>query len=162
MTTSSAQPVTGTDVELLMKLMHQYSDCLDNGRLEELVALFTDDGVWDGSAWGLAEVRGAAQLRTFFDATILAHAGTGTVHLVLNHIIDVSADTAAGTAYFQAFGRNPDGTRKDSLGLYTDQFVRTGASWKFARRTVRAVLGPPAGSLEAPGPADASAGLVGK
>lgn len=141
---SPLQTVTDSDVELLRKLMHQYSQCLDNGRLEDLVALFADDGVWDGSAWGLAEVKGTEELRDFFEATISTHAGSGTVHLVLNHIIDTAGDTATGTAYFQAFGLNPDGTRKDSLGVYTDQFVRTGAGWKFARRSVRAVLAPPA------------------
>lgn len=148
MDTLPAQPAAtrtaATDVEQLQKLMHRYSACLDNGRLDELVSLFADDGVWDGSAWGLAEISGTADLRAFFHATINAHAGSGTVHLVFNHIIDVASDTASATAYFQAFGLNPDGTRKDSLGLYTDQFVRIGSEWKFSRRSVRAVLNPPA------------------
>ncbi|MFJ7748821.1 nuclear transport factor 2 family protein [Arthrobacter sp. NPDC097144] len=133
-----------TDVEQLQKLMHRYCACLDNGRLDELVSLFADDGVWDGSAWGLAEISGRADLRAFFQATINAHPDSDTVHLVFNHIIDTASDTASGTAYFQVFGLNPDGTRKDSLGQYTDEFVRIGPDWKFSRRSVRAVLAPPA------------------
>ncbi len=153
MTTSPVQTVpaesvppvqtdNSSDVEQLRQLMHKYSSHLDAGRLDELVSLFTDDGVWDGSAWGLPEIQSTADLRTFFAETVSGHAGT--VHLVLNHIITVDSDAATGTAYFQAFGLDAEGNRKDSLGIYTDAFVRTLQGWKFARRAVRAALTPPA------------------
>ncbi|MDN3480903.1 nuclear transport factor 2 family protein [Arthrobacter sp. APC 3897] len=144
MTTPAAQTVTGSDVEQLIQLMHRYSSHLDAGRLDELVSLFADDGVWDGSAWGLPEIRGTGELRSFFADTMSGP--SNTLHLVLNHIIDADADadTATGSAYFHVFSLTHDGTRRDSLGIYTDRFVRTARGWKFARRSVGAAPTPPA------------------
>lgn len=136
-----------SDVELIRRLTHEYAANLDGGRLEDLLSLFTDDGTWDGSGWGIPAISGTAALREFFAATMGSNAGT--VHLTLNHIISVDGDTAAGTAYFHAFGRRPDGSLTDSLGIYTDEFVRTAQGWKIGRRSVT-------GLLAEPSPADTS------
>lgn len=133
---------SSNDIEQLRRLTHRYAGSLDGGRLDELVSLFTADGIWDGSGWGIPAVQGTENLREFFAATMASN--DGTCHLTLNHIIDVDGDSAAGTAYFHAFGRRRDGSLQDSLGTYTDEFVRTAQGWKFGRRSVAGMLAPPA------------------
>lgn len=142
MTASPARTAVDSDVELIRRLTHEYSAHLDGGRLDELVSLFTGDGIWDGTGWGIPPVQGTSALRDFFASTMSSNAGT--VHLVLNHIIDLDGDTAKGTACFHAFGRRLDGNLHDSLGLYTDTFIRTAQGWKFSRRAVTGLLAPPA------------------
>ncbi|WAP51320.1 nuclear transport factor 2 family protein [Arthrobacter sp. ATA002] len=139
---SSPGPVSGSDVELIRRLTHEYVSALDGGRLDDLVSLFTEDGVWDGTGWGIPAVQGSAALRGFFESTMSSN--RGTCHLVLNHIIDVEGNSATGTAYFHAFGRRLDGSLQDSLGLYSDVFARTSRGWKFARRSVSGLLASPA------------------
>lgn len=141
-TASAAGAAADSDIELIRRLTHEYVSALDGGRLDDLLALFTEDGVWDGTGWGIPAVQGTAALREFFTSTMASN--RGTCHLVLNHIIDVDGDTAKGTAYFHAFGRRLDGSLQDSLGLYSDSFARTARGWKFARRSVSGLLTPPA------------------
>lgn len=142
MTDSPTRTAVDSDVELIRRLTHEYAAYLDGGRLDELVSLFTADATWDGSGWGIPPVQGTAALKDFFASTMSSNAGT--VHLVLNHIINADGDTAEGTACFHAFGRSLDGTLQDSLGIYTDSFVRTPQGWKFSRRAVTGLLAPPA------------------
>lgn len=131
-----------TDIEQIRRLTHEYAGNLDGGLLDELVSLFTDDGVWDGSGWGIPAIQGTKALREFFAATMASNAGT--CHLTSNHIITIDGNSAACTAYFHAFGRRLDGSLNDSLGIYTDELVRTAQGWKFSRRSVRGMLTPPA------------------
>lgn len=138
----STSTASGSDIEQIRRLTHEYVSALDGGRLEELVSLFAEDGIWDGTGWGIPAVRGSAALREFFESTMSSN--RGTCHLVLNHIIDVDGDRAAGTAYFHAFGRRLDGSLQDSLGLYSDTFTRTAGGWKFAYRSVSGLLASPA------------------
>ncbi|WP_461170278.1 nuclear transport factor 2 family protein [Arthrobacter sp. Z1-15] len=141
-TATSRGTAADSDVELIRRLTHEYVSALDGGRPDDLVALFTEDGIWDGTGWGIPVIQGSAALREFFESTMSSN--LGTCHLVLNHIIDVEGDAAECTAYFHAFGRRLDGSLQDSLGLYSDVFARTAGGWKFARRSVSGLLAPPA------------------
>ncbi|MGH2835952.1 MAG: nuclear transport factor 2 family protein, partial [Solirubrobacteraceae bacterium] len=61
-----------------------------------------------------------------------------TRHHILNHVIDVSGDTARTTAYW--FGITNQTPQKDVqlffFGHYEDELVRRGGRWLFKRRRV--------------------------
>ncbi|MFD1210801.1 nuclear transport factor 2 family protein [Arthrobacter sp. GCM10027362] len=139
----AATQCVDTDVEAIRRLTHEYSWAVDNARLDDIVALFTEDAEWDVTAFGMDTVRGSDALRAFYAGLI--ENTTHRCHLALNHRIDVNGDSAAATVYIHAFVTMPDGRRDESLGYYSDSYVRTGQGWKFQRRAAYPLLpAPPA------------------
>ncbi|HEX2074920.1 MAG TPA: nuclear transport factor 2 family protein [Geodermatophilus sp.] len=119
------------DVEAIRTVDAAYCRLLDDGDWPALVALFTDDGVFDG----LSRVRGHRDLRTFFAG--LADAGmTAFWHHVSNHEIQVTGDSArVGSLLWQPCV--VDGVPHVAAGRYTDELVRTPAGWRYAVKQVR-------------------------
>ena len=143
MTTTATAPALATDLEAIRRLTHEYSKAVDASRLEDIVALFTSDAEWDVSDFGMEPVRGSDAIRAFYAGLI--ENTTHRCHLALNHIIDVDGDTATATVYVHAFVIMPGGRRDESLGYYSDDYVRTVAGWKFRRRAAHPLLpAPPA------------------
>jgi uncharacterized protein (TIGR02246 family) len=141
-TTTAAQSVEA-DVEAIRRLTHEYSWAVDNSRLDDIVALFSEDAEWDVTAFGMDTVRGADAIRAFYAGLI--ENTTHRCHLALNHLIDVDGDTAVARVYIHAFVTMPDGRRDESLGYYSDNYIRTGQGWKFQRRAAYPLLpAPPA------------------
>ncbi|WP_262106573.1 nuclear transport factor 2 family protein [Arthrobacter sp. Marseille-P9274] len=141
-TTTAARSVE-THVEAIRRLTHEYSWAVDNSRLDDIVALFTEDAEWDVTAFGMDTVRGADAIRAFYAGLI--ENTTHRCHLALNHLIDVDGDTAVARVYIHAFVTMPDGRRDESLGYYSDNYIRTGQGWKFQRRAAYPLLpAPPA------------------
>ncbi len=64
----------------------------------------------------------------------------GCLHMMMNHLIDVTGDTATGTVYCDAYTLQPDGNRAQMLVFYTDEYVKQDGEWKFATRIVRPLL----------------------
>jgi hypothetical protein len=82
---------------------------------------------------------------------------TASQHLLGNHVVEVTGDRAASVCYFQAqhiMDGLAAGTAYIVAGRYDDDFVRTPAGWRIARRTLTVmwVSGNPA-VLERPLPA---------
>jgi ketosteroid isomerase-like protein len=141
--TATAARSVETDVEAIRRLTHEYSWAVDNARLDDIVALFAEDAEWDVAAFGMDTVRGADAIRTFYAGLI--ENTTHRCHLALNHLIDVDGDTAAGRVYIHAFVTMRDGRRDESLGYYSDSYIRTAEGWKFQRRAAHPLLpAPPA------------------
>jgi ketosteroid isomerase-like protein len=142
--TTEALQATDLDVEQIRRLTHDYAWAIDNSLLEDLVALFTEDAVFDMRGFGApAESAGREAVRDAFSAMIDSLGGC--VHLTMNHLIDVDGDTASGRVYCHAFVVNPDGSRAENLALYEDAYSRTDSGWKFSSRVVTPMLaGAPA------------------
>jgi uncharacterized protein (TIGR02246 family) len=141
--TTTAGPGVDSDVEAIRRLTHEYSRAVDSSRLEDVVALFTADAEWDVTDFGMEVVRGAEAIRAFYAGLI--ENTTHRCHLALNHIIDVDGDTASATVYVHAFVITTEGSRDESLGYYSDDYVRTPEGWKFQRRAAHPLLpAPPA------------------
>ena len=122
--------------EHIRDLVVRYTHCADKGRFDELVGLFTADGVLD-----LGEGRvlhGHDGLRAFLrgqQTDLTTRTGASLVrHHVANHRIDVdSPDRARGVAYFFVVtDRGPD-----QWGQYRDVYARDGERWQFAERRVQ-------------------------
>ncbi|MGM7666567.1 nuclear transport factor 2 family protein [Microbacterium sp. A93] len=130
------------DLEQIRRLTHDYAWAIDTSHLEDLVGLFTEDGVFDMRSLGApAAFDGASGVREGFRSMIEGLGGC--VHLMMNHLVDVAGDTATGKVYCQAFVLNPDGSRAENLLLYEDAYARTGAGWKFQSRVISPLLAAP-------------------
>jgi 3-phenylpropionate/cinnamic acid dioxygenase small subunit len=122
--------------EQIRDTIARYAHCVDGGRFDDLVALFTPDGVLEVE--GEPAHRGRDAIRAFVTGTgrDLA-AGTGAPrirHHVSNVLIETeSPDRARARCYFLAVTDRG----ADHWGRYGDDLVRTDDGWRFAHRRVR-------------------------
>ena len=122
--------------EQIRDTIARYAHCVDGGRFDDLVALFTPDGVLEVE--GEPAHRGRDAIRAFVTGTgrDLA-AGTGAPrirHHVSNVLIETeSPDRARARCYFLAVTDRG----ADHWGRYSDDLVRTDDGWRFAHRRVR-------------------------
>lgn len=138
MSTESLQTID-TDVEQIRRLTSDYAWTIDNFQLDDLVELFSDDGVFDMRAFGApAAAEGKPAVREGFSALIDSLAGC--VHMMMNHRIDVTGDTAQGTAYCHAFMTTAAGDKAENHVLYEDSYVRGIGGWKFQKRVLKQLL----------------------
>jgi len=127
-----------SDREEIVQLINLYGFAMDTQRWDLFDRIFTEDVYADygpTSRWtGRAEFkRDFGAFHEVFDAT---------QHVMTNHLVTVSGDTAAVHTYGSwrlirhAAGDPPvwDGT-----GYYDDQLVRTAEGWRIARRVCRVV-----------------------
>lgn len=133
------------EIRNLIAALAQFAD---SGTVDEYVALFTDDAVWEmpaNAANGVpasnrtrrAEIAAGVHDRR---AAGVQGPGSATRHVISTvRVRMVSADEATGSAYFQYFADTTTTPRLLSIGQYDDVFRRTPDGWKLARR--RIVLG---------------------
>lgn len=122
------------DVEAIRTLDATYCRLLDDGDWPALVALFTEDGAFDG----LSRVRGHRDLLAFCGR--LADAGmTVFWHHVSNHEIGGTGDSATVRSLLW----QPcvvEGVRHVAAERYADELVRTGEGWRYRIGQVRVLL----------------------
>jgi uncharacterized protein (TIGR02246 family) len=135
------------DIEDIRRLTAEYARAVDSKDLEAVAATFTRDALWDVRGFGMAEVRGIDAIRDFYSALFknLKHSS----HMSLNHIIDVDGALATGHVYILAYFIDQNDERGESIGYYSDTYVRTDEGWKFAARVPNALLPPPPPPVEA-------------
>jgi ketosteroid isomerase-like protein len=125
-------------------LSNRYMVAVDAGDIETVMATWADDGVleWVGGVEnGKAAIRKA--MSNFGGARKVdipegATSRPRTRHQIINHVIDVSGDTAKTIAYWFAFTNNTP--QKDVqllyFGHYEDDLVKVNGHWLFKRRHV--------------------------
>jgi len=123
--------------EQIRHTITSYAVAGDSGRVDELAAQFTEDG--------LLEIRGrdSAQGRAGIIEMLTQHAGSGRPaggepffvrHFVTNILVrDLTPGEAHAVAYFTVF--TADGP--DHWGRYRDLLVPVGNRWLLRHRTVR-------------------------
>jgi ketosteroid isomerase-like protein len=131
--------------EAIRETVAAYAHHVDGGRFDELVALFTPDGVLEVVGGERAE--GTAALRAFFTgvghdlASDRAAVGAGEAApapRVRHHVSNLritfdSPHQARAQSYFLCVTDHG----VDHWGRYRDRLVATGSTWRFAWRTVR-------------------------
>ena len=115
----------------------------DIGELDDYLALFTEDAVWEmpATASGIP-----AAYRTGHDdiaASVVERRGigvqgpgTGTMHHITTQRIGVAGDEATGHIYYQFVGVVDGTPTTRTLGQYRDRYRRTPDGWKLAHRTI--------------------------
>jgi hypothetical protein len=136
---------------------------VDRFEHDKLVACFAEDAVFENAVVG-GVLRGRDQIKAYYDrknTRILAQ------HITTNIVIDVIDEShATGVSYFtfyfagEGYTVPSTFTGPTAVGQYEDVFVRDGATWKFASRTMSnrfqvgllsdlALIDPPADQREA-------------
>ena len=114
----------------------RYAHLVDRGRFDEVVELFTPDGVLE--VRGEAPARGREQLLAFFTGVGRDLANTSTVPMIRHNTSNLSIDVvgpaeAGARCYFLAVTEHG----VDHWGRYQDRLVDQDGRWRFARRKVR-------------------------
>jgi ketosteroid isomerase-like protein len=125
-------------------LSNRYMIAVDVGDIDTVMKTWADDGelIWaNGTERGKAAVRKA--MIGFSESRIKSIPKGATSwprsrHFILNHVIDVSGDTATTICYWMEITNNTP--QKDVqlvyFGHYEDQLVRRGGHWLFKTRKV--------------------------
>jgi hypothetical protein len=128
------------DVEEIKKLKARYCEICDGGwngiashNPANIVALFTEDGVWDGGVYGRREGREA--LRGFYERP---RDPPCAYHLLTNPIIEVDGDRATGSWHLTISLTQTDQTSMLIGGVFEDEYARTAEGWriKYSRFTL--------------------------
>ena len=138
MTASGAALEPEQDKQIIRELICNLNWLSDDGQLEELLAHFMDDLVYEIE--GMALLHDKPSLRAFYEQVF--NTFTMRVHRISNEIIEVSGDTARAKCYWRA-----DLVRADialvSAGRYFDEFVRVNKTWKVrSRRATMTYISP--------------------
>jgi 3-phenylpropionate/cinnamic acid dioxygenase small subunit len=121
--------------DAIRELMAEYCFRLDDGRYEDMAALFTEDGTWD-TAFGKATGRAAI---TELARGIRARAGAErprAAHLVTNIVIALKGAEAEVRSNWIVMQNSPQGPKIGSGGAYADQMVRRDGQWLFRYRKI--------------------------
>jgi hypothetical protein len=114
----------------------RYAHCADSGRFDELVRLFSEDGVMDVE--GREPLRGRDAIRAFLGSTQKSLQQSTVRPFIRHHVnsvqidVDGEGEARAASYFFAITERGPD-----HWGRYRDRLVRRGDLWLFASRKVR-------------------------
>lgn len=119
------------DQQAIQQLRARYCQYLDDGRWEELAALFTADGAFIG----LSTARGRMEMLEFFPR-LNATSVTSWWHFSSNETIELTGNEATG----QTWLLQPcvvEGEAQLAAGRYEDKMVKNDAgTWLFSERKV--------------------------
>jgi hypothetical protein len=112
------------------ELVARYCHCIDRGRWDELVDLFTADCCLDLSQV-LGRYEGRDGLRQFADT--MRPLGLFMRHFVTNVVVHIDGDSARAESYVIAM-TGAAGKPQQATGFYDDEFVKRDGGWLFQRR----------------------------
>lgn len=122
--------------ENIRDLVASYAHLADGGRFDDLVALFTEDGVLHGG--DSPEAHGRDAILSFLRGTGSDLRRVTRMPLIRHHVTNLriealGQDEARGAAYFLVVtDRGPD-----HWGRYRDVYARVGGRWLFRYRRAR-------------------------
>jgi 3-phenylpropionate/cinnamic acid dioxygenase small subunit len=123
------------DKEAIRELLAEYCFRLDDGRFDEMAALFAENGTW-GTAFGAATGRAAiAELARNIRARAAETRPRG-IHLVTNIAIALDAASARVRSNWTVVQNSPEGPKVGSGGAYHDELVKEGGQWQFRYRKI--------------------------
>ncbi|MGQ4554963.1 nuclear transport factor 2 family protein [Halobellus sp. GM3] len=116
------------DLLAIQQLLHEYCFALDEGRADDFVELFTDDGRFVAGSTGVAETDDE---RKEIVETV-ADKWDFVAHLSMNPVISVDGDDAEGRWYYIITYQPPDEPLYFGVGQYEATFRRVDDEWKIA------------------------------
>jgi hypothetical protein len=126
--------------EAVRTLIAAYTQAMDDGRTDDIVACFTRDGSCEFP--GMGTFTGHDALR---DAYAKWKPRRPQRHLVFNTLVtEWTEDTAAATSDVVFILQGRDGWAIQVVGRYHDAFHSEDGAWKFSSRTAEFVPPPPA------------------
>jgi hypothetical protein len=126
------------DRESIRELIAHLNWLSDDGRLDELLAQFTDDLTYEVE--GIAIFHDKASLRCFYEQVFDSFCMR--IHRTSNQIIELLGDRANSKCYWRA-DLDKNGLALVSGGCYFDDLVRMDGVWRVkSRRATMAYLSP--------------------
>jgi hypothetical protein len=124
--------------EAVRQTIASYTYAADNGRFDDVAALFAVDGVLEVQGIGGATAQGRAAILGFFTGVggdVVTSAPPGRMqHHTSSLRVDIASPTeATATCYFTVM----TGAGVDHWGRYKDRLTPDGERWLFAHRLVR-------------------------
>lgn len=126
-----------SDVQDISDVLVRYATGIDRRDWPLFRTVFTEDcqidygdiGTWNG-------------VDAVVDFMVAVHAMAGhTMHRITNQVVTVDGDTATARTYVDALILAQDNSSGvNAAGFYDDEFVRTDAGWRLARRRFTTVL----------------------
>jgi hypothetical protein len=120
------------DVEAIKKLKARYCQCADEQNHKGFGSLFTEDGVFEGGAFGRAQ--GPAEIEKFL-RNIQQQSLPFALHYVMNPQIEVNGDKATGRWYLlEPCTMVVDGKPAQAVwgtAKYEEEYVKVKGEWKF-------------------------------
>ena len=127
--------------DAIREVLAQYCFRLDDGRFDQIAALFTENGTWD-TAFGQATGRAAiAELAR----SLRERAGEQrprAAHLVTNISIALDGANARVRSNWTVVQNSPEGPKIGSGGAYQDEMVKEGGEWLFRYRKIDRFIAP--------------------
>lgn len=133
---TSARPSADADAAEIARLPTAFAWAVDGKDIDALMALMSEEVVYDLSAYGFPPTTGQAAVRKLFLTGVFPFVRCSTI-LLSNFRSEVAGDRATGADYFVHFGYDPhdapQGTRSHTEGRHFYEFVREGGAWRIAR-----------------------------
>lgn len=128
-------PTAVEEKDAIREVLAEYCFRLDDGRFDEMAALFTEGGTWD-TAFGKATGRPAiAELARSLRVRV-TEPRPRAVHLVTNIVIALEGERALVRSNWMVMQNSPEGPRIGSGGAYDDEMVKEGGRWLFRYRKI--------------------------
>ena len=126
--------------DAIREVMARYCFALDDGRFDDMAALFSEDGTWQ-TFFGKATGRKAI---AEFAAGLRAHRSVNprAIHHVTNIVIALDGDTAKVRSNWTTVQNSPEGPKIGSGGAYDDNMIKVGGEWFFRHRTIDRYIRP--------------------
>lgn len=131
MTTSTRSPVSSDVAEGVRAALAAYCHALDDGRTDDIVALFTADG--SSALPGMDPVSGTDALRALYAAVV----PTGPQrHLTLNTLVTGAGVEVSAVSDLVFVKHGEAGWGVALVGRYDDVLRLEDGAWRFAKRTL--------------------------
>jgi ketosteroid isomerase-like protein len=127
----------GTQEEIMAieRLRYEYCHLLDDGMIDELMQLFTEDAICEfGPLYG-GDHKGKKAIETFFRAAAQQFPKSA-FHTVVNPLIEVTGEQASGRWYVVTSVLRKDDVPLRALGRSQESYRKVDGRWLFARLRV--------------------------
>ncbi len=123
------------EIRNLLARLAQLAD--DADELDEYITLFSEDAVWEGSAFGTKKgheeiLAGAKERRSGGTSG----PGTNSRHTLNTTAIRLHGDDATARSVFLYYTQTHESPTLSIVGIYEDVFRRTPDGWKLAHRKI--------------------------
>jgi uncharacterized protein (TIGR02246 family) len=128
--------LTGTyeDREEIRDLYARYAHTIDNGRFDEWIECFTEDGVFESPRFG--RHAGRDGLRRFAAIYKESLGGAKPFHQMTNVLFAVHGERATGCCYLTYYHCKDGHAALSAAGHYTDSLRKVNGAWRFESRKV--------------------------
>jgi len=126
------------DHEGVRQVLSHYCHALDQGKLNEVGALFHRDAVFAVSFESGQQHTGRETIQAWYEQFLRERPGQfGQMrHKIFEPLISINGTTAIASTYFDADSVEQDGTVRVVAGRYDDTLVKENGQWFFKERTI--------------------------